>query len=605
MWISTCGQNAAVEAAVKQFLPPCQERCPINEDIQRTNVLISMLPTEDPVAARDGLAQIGDYLFDRNPFFPVCGYVCGVCELGCNYKTRGGAIRRRLLKRFVSENYLSRLDTREEYDVVKDRENVAVVGGGPSGLACAFELGRRGYRVTVFEALNRLGGALWLIPHYRLPKDVLQRVIQNMVRMASIEVKPGVRIGEGGMGLERLRRQGYQAVFIAKGTPQPRILTFGRDPVDNQDLAGVMYGQTFLYEVSRGILPADYFEGRKVIVIGGGNVAFDVARSARRLGGEVTVVALESEDKSSRDGLPADEEEIRGAWEEGIDLVCSRGVSQIIGRGGKFTGIKMPLCTCVFDGDGRFNPSFDCADVMTLEGDVLIITVGQGPDRSLLEREDLLDESGRLAVDPLTRQSTRKEWVFVGGDVRRVGYMVDAIKDGMEAAESIGRFLRGIDLSAGRKREFEALEIPQLKDHDYKGEPDIVWIPPEKRMHFKLFERGFTLQEAVEEARRCLCCGPCVSCKACVSIGLQKTIPSVTVDTRLCSGCGICVAACHYGAAYLRRENGELVSGTDAFRCKACGMCVSACPANARELTGTDMQERIQEVFRALQGGAP
>lgn len=601
MWYATSDGNAAVEAAIKQFLPPCQERCPINEDIQRTNVLISLLP-RDPSKAQAGIVQIGDYLFEKNPFFPVCGYVCGVCELGCNYKTKGGSIRRRLLKRFVSENYLARLDSRDEYDVVKNKESVAVVGGGPSGLMCAFELGRRGYKVTVFEALNRLGGALWLIPHYRLPKDVLQRVIQNMVRMAGIDVKLGSRIGEGKLNLDRLRKQGFQAVFIAKGTPQPRILTFGKDPVENQDLSGVMYGQSFLYEVSKGILPSDYFEGRKVIVIGGGNVAFDVARSARRLGAEVTVVALESEDKSDKDGLPADEEEIKGAWEEGVNLVCSRGVSQIIGRGGKFTGIKMPLCTSVFDKEGRFNPSFDCSDVMTMDGDVLIITVGQGPDRSLLEREDLLDESGRLAVDPLTRQSTRKEWVFIGGDVRRVGYMVDAIKDGMEAAESIERFLRGMDLTRGRKREFEALDIPQLRDEDYKEEPEVMWIPPEKRMHFKLFERGFTLEEAIEEAKRCLCCGPCVSCKACVSIGLQKDIPSVVVNKNLCSGCGICISACHYGAAYLRRENGSTVSATETYRCKACGMCVSACPANAREMTGTDMFERMQSVFTSLEG---
>lgn len=600
MWVTTCQGSASVEAAIKQFLPPCQERCPINEDIQRTNVLISMLP-EDPVQAREGLIQIGDYLYEKNPFFPVCGYVCGVCELGCNYKTKGGSIRRRLLKRFVSDNYLSYLDKKEEYDIVKGKENVAVIGGGPAGLMCAFELGRRGYRVTIFEALNRLGGALWLIPHYRLPKDVLQRVIQNMLRIAGVDVKLGVSIGDGKLSLEKLRKQGYQAVFIAKGTPQPRILTFGKDPVENQDLAGVMYGQSFLYEVSRGILPGDYFEGRKIIVIGGGNVAFDVARSARRLGGDVTVVSLESEDKTSKDGLPADQEEIKGAWEEGINMVCSRGVSSIIGKGGKFTGIRTPLCTCVFDKEGRFNPSFDLSDVMTIDGEILIITVGQGPDRTLLQHEGLLDESGRLAVDPLTLQSTRKDWVFVGGDVRRVGYMVDALKDGIEAAESIERHLKGMDISSGRKKEFEAFDIPQLKDADYKEEPEIVWIPPEKRMHFQLFERGFTLAEAIEEARRCLCCGPCVSCKACVSIGLQKDIPAVIVNKNLCSGCGICVSSCHYGAAYLRQENGSVISATDTYRCKACGMCVSACPAQARELTGIDMQDRIVEVFSSLQ----
>lgn len=599
MWKTVNNGSACVEPAVKQFLPPCQERCPINEDIQRTNVLISMLP-DDPREARKGLVQIGDYLFESNPLFPVCGFVCGICELACNYHNKGGSIRRRLLKRFVSESFLNHLDKKEEYDIVKDKENVAVIGGGPGGLMCAFDLARKGYRVTIFEASNRLGGALWLIPHYRLPKDVLQRVIQNMLRVAGIEVKYNTPIGEGRMTLDKLKKEGFKAAFIAKGTPAPRILTFGRDEVANQDFSGVMYGQTFLYEVSRGILATDYFGGKKVIVIGGGNVAFDVARSARRLGGDVTVLALECQDKSSKDGIPADHEEIRGAWEEGIPITYSRGVSAINGKAGKFTGIESPKCTSVFDPDGRFNPKFDTSDTVTIDGDVLIITVGQGPDRDFLKTEGLLNDSGRLDVEPLTLQSTAKDWVFVGGDVRRIGFMVDAMHEGKEAAVSIERYLKGLDLKAGRKREYESFEIPQLKEQNYKGEPEVVWIPPEKRMHFQLFERGFTLEEAVEEAKRCLCCGPCVSCKACVSIGMQNAIPTVKVNANMCSGCGICNSSCHYGAAYLRDTGGKITSDTDMFRCKACGMCVSACPADARELLGSDMESLISKVMASL-----
>ncbi|MGZ6292820.1 MAG: FAD-dependent oxidoreductase [Syntrophales bacterium] len=599
MWKTTIQGEASVEPAIKQCLAPCQERCPINEDIQRTNVLISLLP-EDINQAKEGLIQIGDYLFENNPLFPVCGYVCGICELGCNYQSKGGSIRRRLLKRFVSDYFLNHLDEKKEYDVVKDKGNVAVIGGGPGGLMCAFHLGRKGYRVTIFEASGRLGGALWLIPHYRLPKIVLQRVIENMLRVAGVEVKYNSRIGEGNLTLDKLKKDGYKAVFIAKGTPSPRVLTFGRELVENQDLDGVMYGQTFLYEVSRGILVKDYLGGRKVIVIGGGNVAFDAARSAKRLGGDVTLVALESEDKSSKDGIPADHEEIRGAWEEGIRIIYSRGVSKILGEEGRFTGIVSPKCTSVFDKDGRFNPEFDTGDTVTINGDALIITVGQGPDRAFLQGEGLLDENGRLAVDPLTLQSGNKDWVFVGGDVRRVGFMVDAMREGQEAAESIERYLKGIDIRAGRKKEFEAFAIPELKDEDYRAEPEVVWIPAEKRVHFQMFEKGFTLKEAIEEARRCLCCGPCVSCKACISIGMQDELPSVAVHEHLCSGCGICVSSCHYGAAYLKEQGGHLVSTIDIFRCKACGMCVSACPAGARELMGSDMEERIAEVYASL-----
>ncbi|MBM4271949.1 MAG: 4Fe-4S dicluster domain-containing protein [Deltaproteobacteria bacterium] len=599
MWNTSNRGEACVEPAIKQYLPPCQERCPINEDIQRTNVLISLLP-EDPKEAGKGLIQIGDYLFEKNPLFPVCGYVCGICELGCNYQSKGGSIRRRLLKRFVSDFYLNYLDQKKEYDVIKDKGNVAVIGGGPGGLMSAFHLSLKGYRVTIFEATNRLGGALWLIPHYRLPKLILQRVIENILRIAGIEVKFNARVGEENLTLERLKRDGFKAVFISKGTPSPRILTFGRELVENQDLENILYGQTFLYEVSRGILVRDYLSDKRVIVIGGGNVAFDVARTARRLGGNVTLVALEQEDKSSKDGIPADKEEIHGAWEEGVGIVYSRGVSKILGKDGKFAGIESPQCIRVFDDEGRFNPAFDTSDTVTIEGDLLIITVGQGPDREFLQKEGLLDQHGRLAVDLLTLQSTTKDWVFIGGDVRKVGFMVDAMRDGLEAAESIERYLKGVDVRAGRKREFEGFEIPQLSNENYKPEPEVEWIPADKRLHFQLYEKGFTLKEAIGEARRCLCCGPCVSCRACISVGLQDELPTVVVHENLCSGCGICVSACHYGAARLREIEGHLVSATDMFKCKACGMCVSACPAGARELIGSDMERLIAEAYASL-----
>ena len=596
MWTATNIGSATVEPAVRQFLPPCQERCPINEDIQRTNVLLSMLP-DDPQEAIKGLIQIGDYLYENNPLFPVCGYVCGICELTCNYHNKGGSIRRRLLKRFVSENFLNYLDKKEEYDVVKDKENVAVIGGGPGGLMCAFDLAKKGYRVTIFEASNRLGGALWLIPHYRLPKDVLQRVIENMLRITGIEVKYNARVGEGRMTLEKLRKEGFKAVFIAKGTPTPRILTYGKKVVENQDFSGVMYGQTFLYEVSHGNIQPGYFRGKKVVVIGGGNVAFDVARTARRLGGDTTVVCLECQDKTSRDGIPADEDEIKGAWEEGIGIVYSRGVRKITGVGGKFQQIECPLCTQVFDENG-FNPQFDSTDVITLEGDVLMITVGQGPDRSLLQKEGLLNERGSLAVDPLTLQSTTREWIFIGGDLRRIGFMVEAMHEGLVASESIERYLRGLDMKAGRKRQFEAQDIPYRRV--YKHEPEVVWIPPEKRLHFQLFERGFSLQEAIEEARRCARCGPCVSCKACLSIGLHDCLAMVEVNEEVCSGCSICSSICYYGAAESRFKEGRMISGTDVFRCKACGMCVVACPSQARRMTGDQMEPKINQVYAHL-----
>jgi NADPH-dependent glutamate synthase beta subunit-like oxidoreductase len=596
MWKTESTGVTHADRAVRQCLPPCQIKCPINEDIQRTNVLISLLP-EDPALAKEGIIQIGDYLYDKNPFFNICGYICGLCELECNYANKGGAIKRRLLKRFLSDAYTDHLKERQASKIVKDKEKVAIIGGGPGGLMCAYHLSKRGYKTTIFEASDRLGGALWLVPDYRLPKDVLQTTVENLVRIAGIEVKYNSRLGSGDLTLENLKKQGYQAAFMATGLPYPRILTFEGQTVEGQDLSGVMYGHTYLYEVSHNNIAKDYFKGKKVIVTGGGNVAFDVARSVRRQGGDVTVVCLECEDKECKDGIPADEEEIRGAWEEGIRIVYSRGVRQIVGQNGKFKGVNSPVCVSVFDEQG-FNPKFDCTDCIDLTGDILIITVGQAPDRPLLQKEELLNERGRLEVDHLTLQSARKPWVFIGGDVLRVGFMIEAMGEGLEAAESIDRYLRGVDMKEGRRRDYEAYEIPIRSD--YKPEPEVLWIPPENRMHFQMFEKGLTLKEAIEEAKRCVTCGPCLSCKACLSIGFQKSLSPVEVDITRCSGCGHCVYTCNYGAARLVNRGDKVVSETDMFRCKSCGMCVVACPSQARKMVDEDTADRVEKVYASL-----
>jgi len=596
MWKTEATGVPHVEPAVRQCLPPCQIKCPINEDIQRTNVLVSLLP-DDPELAKEGILQIGDYLYDKNPFFNICGYICGICELECNYLKKGGAIKRRLLKRFLSDVYSEHLRELREFRTVKQKEKVAVIGGGPGGLMCAYHLGRKGYDVTIIEASDRLGGALWLVPDYRLPKDILQTTVENLVRIAGIGLRFNSKVGAGESTLERLKDEGFEAAFLATGLPYPRVLTFERQPLEGQDLAGVMYGHTYLYEVSHNNIAADYFKGKRVIVTGGGNVAFDVARSARRQGGKVTVVALEREDKDHRDGIPADEEEIRGAWEEGIRIVHSRGVRKIVGQDGRFTGIDCPACVSVFDEQG-FNPKFDCSDCIDLEGDVLIITVGQAPDRYMLLKEGLLDEQARLDVDHLTLQSRKKPWVFVGGDVRRVGFMVEAMGEALVVAESIDRYLRGVDMREGRRRDYEGYQIPLRRD--YKREPRVPWMPPEDRMHFKMFEQGFTLKEAIAEARRCVTCGPCLSCKACVSIGFQKSLSPVEVDVTRCSGCGHCVYVCNYYSAHLISSGGKTVSETDMFRCKSCGMCVAACPSQARRMVDDGTAERIAAVYSSL-----
>ncbi len=594
MWKTDSTGKGRAEDAVMQFLPPCQIRCPINEDIQRTNVLISLLP-EDPNQAKEGIIQIGDYLYDKNPFFTVCGYICGLCENDCNYRTRGGSIKRRLLKRFLSDTYTPYLSQKKPLEVKKDKDKVAVIGGGPGGLMCAYELSKRGYRVTLFDDADKLGGAVRYIPEYRLPEEVMDAVVDNLVRIAGIEVKLKTKVGEGGVTLQKLRDEGYKAFFIATGTPYPRPLTFEGAKVEGQEQEGVMYGLKLLWDANRGEVPSDRFKGKDVIVVGGGNVAFDVARTARRLGGDVTLVALEVLDKASKDAIPADVEEIEGAREEGIRIIPSRGVRGIAKSDGKLK-LDCPLCVSVFDEKG-FNPQFECADCIPLEADNVLITIGQMGDRAFLQNEGLFNEAGRLQVDPVDLRG-RVPDVFIGGDVRRIGFLADAMQEGVEAAESIDRYLSGVDLKRDRVREYSPYDAPYRSR--YEEEPKHKWMPADSRMNFNMFEQGFTLPEAIEEARRCITCGPCVSCKACVSVGIQDELTPAQVDEDLCCGCKMCFYACNYDAAGLKEVDGRLVSYTDELKCKSCGMCVAACPSGARSLSGDRTPARIQEVYSAL-----
>ncbi|MFO8143514.1 MAG: FAD-dependent oxidoreductase [Dehalococcoidales bacterium] len=575
----TCGTKGKV------YKSPCQIACPLGEDIQRSHAMLALLPL-DPEKADQQIIKIGEEIYQQNPLFPVCSYICGLCELQCNYKDETGAVRRRMLVRLVADRYLKHLESAPTLPT-PDREKIAIIGSGPGGLMCAYELSKKGYQVTIMERTEVLGGALRLIPRYRLPQSVIDSVINNLIRIAHIDVKTGVDIGVGGKSLEDIKKEGYKAVFLATGTPINRPLSIEGKPVAGVDLEGVSFGLNLLYELNQGETPLDLYQGKKVIVIGGGNVAFDVARSARRLGGQVTLVCLENEDKSSRDGIPADTEEIEGATEEGIEIVYSRGVEEVIGEGGKFKEIKSPRCTSVFDEDGRFNPKFDHNDIIDLEGDTLLITIGQGQERTIYEQEGLLNETKRIDVDDLTLMSNLKEGIFIGGDVKRVGFAAEAMRDGMNAAESIDRYVQGRNMKLGRKKDYEEASFP--KNANIKEQPELLWVPAEERLNFEPFEKEYSLEQVIEEARRCLYCGPCKSCKGCVAAGLQPSIPEINYNEELCINCGNCAFYCPFDAISFKGTHGV---SFDMNLCHGCGLCVAVCPAMAIEM-GNWERERI------------
>jgi NAD-dependent dihydropyrimidine dehydrogenase PreA subunit len=194
--------------------------------------------------------------------------------------------------------------------------------------------------------------------------------------------------------------------------------------------------------------------------------------------------------------------------------------------------------------------------------------------------------------------SNVKEGIFVGGDVRRIGFASEAMRDGRDAAESIDRYIRGEDLKAGRKEKtYETASIP--KRVRYKLQPEAKWIPAKERMNFEPFELRITPEEMIREAKRCLYCGPCMSCKGCVEMGLQEEISEITVDEDLCSGCGVCVAICPYDASTLEKKDGKIKSAIDDMKCKRCGVCISACPSNARSIKDA-LSETIKNTYSEL-----
>jgi len=584
----------------KIYLPPCQIKCPVGEDIQRTNAMLSLLSTNKDEAAKQ-VMKIGDQIYDKNSLFPICGYVCGLCEKECNYKDKTGAIRRKMLKRFISDYYVPYLDKKPALPA-PTKDKVAIVGSGPAGMMAAYELCKKGYKVTIFEKDKVLGGALRCIPKYRLPVKVLDGTLKNLVRISHAEVKYDWSLGDSGKiysgnTIDSLKKEGFKTVFVATGTPVARPLTIeGRMVTGENYVEGVMFGLPLLYDAGQNKVPRDIFQGKKVLVIGGGNVAFDAARLARRIGGEVTLVCLECEDKSSRDGIPADVDEIEGATEEGIKIIYGRGVSDIVSEGGKFTKVKAPRCISVFDDKG-FNPRFDFKDSIDVTADILLITIGQGPERAIFQNEGLYNDQGRLDVDPVTLMSNKKPGVFIGGDARRIGYAADAMLEGIVAAESIDRFIKGTDMKADRQKEYQKAEAARLEN--YKPQPQLVWKEADKRLNFEMFEKGFTLKQAITEAQRCLYCGPCLSCKGCVVMGLQDEIPEIKVNEEKCSGCAICVAVCRYDAPKLEKRGKSFVAVIDLDRCKRCGLCVSVCPSDSITMSDS-MGQQMDKAFAEL-----
>jgi NADPH-dependent glutamate synthase beta subunit-like oxidoreductase/ferredoxin len=569
---------------------PCKWACPVHTEAGKYVTLIA-----------EGRYREAYAVARRpNPLASICGRICAApCETVCRRGELDAPIAIRALKRFVTEKFgvESMMDfsvLSEIYGRREDRyaEKVAVIGSGPAGLACAHDLALRGYPVTIFEAAPVAGGMLRLgVPEYRLPRALIQLEVHAILSLG-VELRVDTRLGRD-FTLADLRQQGYAAVFLAVGAMRSRDLA-----IPGMDLDGVLKGIDYLLNVNLGYKVE---MGSRIAVIGGGNVALDVARTAARGGEhenlqrslsvvqaldvarsairfgarEVIVCCLESESE-----MPAAREELEEAEREGIVFRHRVGPKRLVGERGTVTGVEFLAVSRVFDETGRFSPQFIEGSETTLPTDTVIVAIGQTGDLSFVRPEDgLATNQGRIVVDPDTLATTA-EGIFSGGDAAfgpRIA--ITAVANGKHGARSIDEYLRGrispdedpvveIDVHERYRRVLDYEAIPRQKPPTR---------PISRRIGIAEVEECFGEQEAQLEATRCLHCWTNTIFEGSEADG---------TECLLCGGCqDVCPEDCIeiLPASVVRSGLKVFPQGSlilkDEETCIRCGLCARRCPA--------------------------
>ena len=504
---------------------PCKTACPAHIAVQGYLKL----------AAQGKYKEALQLIKRDNPFPAVCGRICNRrCEDACTRGTIDQAVAIDEVKRFIAQQDLN-AETRFVPEKVIPKvdgefeEKIAIIGGGPAGLSCAYYLAEKGYRPTVFEKEKQPGGMLMHgIPEFRLEKDVIEAEI-NVLRALGVEFHCGVEVGRD-VTIPELREQGYKGFYVAIG-----LQSGGKLGVPGEDAEGVKAGIELMREVN--------LEGKKslsgrVVVIGGGNIGADVARTALRCGAEkVSLYCLED-----YDSMPMGVEDRTECEEDGIEIHAGWGQTEILAENGRCSGIRFRKCLSVRNAEGRFAPTFDDNTTEEVPCDMVLYCIGQKVDwRNLLAGTAVeLNPNGTAKADPVTYQTAEPD-LFVGGDAYTgQKFAIDAIAAGKQGAVSLHRWVQDATLTIGRdKREFIELDKNNLllEEASYDNTPrQRIGYNETLRKTFKDGRVAFTEEQVKAETARCLGCGASV------------------VDPNKCIGCGICTTRCAFDAIHLHRD---------------------------------------------------
>ncbi|HEY6394437.1 MAG TPA: FAD-dependent oxidoreductase [Candidatus Binataceae bacterium] len=622
---------------------PCLDACPVKTDAGKYVQLI----------AEGRFAEAYQIARSPNPIASICGRACGApCEDACRRGKLDAPVTIRALKRFLTEQFGPESLSREAISEVlrgaggrgsltpghaeKLRMSshpgaalrVAVAGAGPAGMACAHDLAVMGYGVTVFEAMPNPGGMLrYGIPNYRLPRDVIDCQVSE-IEALGVEFRYNTPITPE-FGIHELKAAGYSAIFLAVGASRGRSV-----PIEGSDADGVVKAIDYLLNINRGYrVPIS----SKVVIVGGGLVAIDAARTAlralvpglamepeeertvaaaamrvaldaareaaRRGALEVTVVSLESEAEMPASKSAQGREELEIARDEGVQFLASWGPKKVISRDGNAVGIELVRCTRVFDEAGRFRPQFDENQRKTLDAGTIILAIGQAPDLSFLKSEEHIatTPAGTIQIDPLTL-ATQVPGVFAGGDAAfPPSLLITCAQHGKLAAQSIDAYLKGETLSPTAMH-VTIEELPtdnyQMPDRYEQLHRDIPLVPLNRRTGITEVESPFSLAEAREQATRCLYChihpiydgAKCILCNRCVDICPEHCLHFVPGE-RL--------------TELTPAEKASIAPGIssafvyDEAICIRCGLCAIRCPTNAITMQRFQFDERRDDGPRA------